>query len=500
MNTRKSLFRTVSGLLALLMTGSALIACGSDADTTKPSESDTADTAAVTEAVTEAGVEYVADSLPDDLNFDGRQFTIYVATFKEFFQGPEESTGDIVDDAVIDRNRAVEERLNIELEYFFDENAQWNTIAGILSKLIMAGDTTYDLYTGQQYGITSLLANGGFVNVYDLEHLDFSKPWWNNRYMDELAIGHDTRFFLIGDYFISAFLNTHVVYFNKTLYGKLHEDPNELYNYVLDGTWTLDKMAQAAKDAYVDMNNDGQTDIGDQLGYVTYLPAASVDPFMYLSDIEFTPRDNEGYLTVNLLDERCVDLTAKIVEYFHQPGSLHQTEPGAANASFVNGKAQFLGINSISAAKAFRDMKDDFSFLPYPKLTEDQEHYNCVVADIVAPGAVPGTSLNLDMAGAVIEALSSETYRTVLPTYYETALKIKYSRDDLTSQIVDIIHEASYTDFLYAYSSSLGGIGAILRDLASKNSTDYMPMVSKKEKSTNKYLDKLITAFEEQNN
>ena len=148
MNTRKSLFRTVSGLLALLMTGSALLACGSDADTTKPTESDTADTAAVTEAVTEAGVEYVADSLPDDLNFDGRQFTIYVATFKEFFQGPEESTGDIVDDAVIDRNRAVEERLNIELEYFFDENAQWNTIAGILSKLIMAGDTTYDLYTG----------------------------------------------------------------------------------------------------------------------------------------------------------------------------------------------------------------------------------------------------------------------------------------------------------------------------------------------------------------
>ena len=497
MNTRKSMIRTVSGLLALLMAGTTLIACGSD--TGDPAVTTSADTAAVTEAVTEAGIEYVADSLPDNLDYNGRQFTMYVASFKEFFEGPEESTGDIVDDAVIDRNRAVEERLNIKLEYFFDENAQWDTIAGILSKLIMAGDTTYDLYTGQQYGITTLLANGGFVNVYDLEHLDFSKPWWNNRYMDELAIGHDTRFFLVGDFFISAFLNTHVVYFNKTMYGNLHDDPNELYNLVIDGKWTLDKMAQAAKDAYVDLNNNGQTDIEDQLGYVTYKPAASVDPFMYLSDIEFTPRDNEGYLTVNLLDERCVDLTTKIVEYFHQPGSLYETESGAANASFVNGKAQFLGINSISAAKAFRNMEDDFSFLPYPKLTEDQEHYNCVVADIVGPGAVPGTSLNLDMVGAVIEALSSETYRTVLPTYYETALKIKYSRDDQTSQIVDIIHNASYTDFLYAYSSSLNSIGVIMRELVAGNSTDYMSKVSKKQRSVDKCLNKIITTFEEQN-
>ena len=113
MNTRKSMIRTVSGLLALLMAGTTLIACGSD--TGDPAVTTSADTAAVTEAVTEAGIEYVADSLPDNLDYNGRQFTMYVASFKEFFEGPEESTGDIVDDAVIDRNRAVEERLNIKL-------------------------------------------------------------------------------------------------------------------------------------------------------------------------------------------------------------------------------------------------------------------------------------------------------------------------------------------------------------------------------------------------
>lgn len=496
MNKKNSVFRIASGLLALLMTASAAVSCGSD--TGSPAET-AADTAAVTEAVTDNGKEFVNDSLPADLDFGSRQFTVYVASFKEFFQGPEESTGDVVDDAVIDRNRAVEERLNIELEYFFDENANWDTIAGILSKYIMAGDTTYDLYTGQQYGITTLLANGGFVNCYDLEHIDFTKPWWNNRYMDELAIGNNTRYFLVGDFFVTALLRTHVVFFNKTMYGNLHEDANELYDLVLNGTWTLDKMAQVAKDAYVDLNNNGQTDLEDQLGYVTYKPASSVDPFMYLSDIEYTPRDAEGNLTISLYDERNVDLATKIVEYFYQPGSLFNTESADPTNSFKNGKAQFLGINTLSAAKGLRDMKDDFSFLPYPKLTEDQEHYNCVVADIVCPGAIPGTSLNLDMAGAVIEALSSESYRTVLPTYYETALKVKYSRDDQTSQIIDIIHDSSYTDFIYAYSSSLNNIGVIMRNLVAEHSTDYMSKVSKNEKTVMKKLDKLIATFEEQN-
>ena len=98
-----------------------------------------------------------------------------------------------------------------------------------------------------------------------------------------------------------------------------------------------------------------------------------------------------------------------------------------------------------------------------------------------------------------MEALCAETSRTLLPTYYETALKIKYSRDDLTSQIIDVVHDASYTDFMYAYSSSLSGIGVIMRELVSGNSTDYMSKVSKKQKAVDKALDKLITTFEEQN-
>ena len=68
MNKRNAFLRTASGLLALLMTGSVLFSCGSD-DKASTDATGKADTAATSEAVTEDGIEYVADSLPDNLDF-----------------------------------------------------------------------------------------------------------------------------------------------------------------------------------------------------------------------------------------------------------------------------------------------------------------------------------------------------------------------------------------------------------------------------------------------
>ena len=494
--------RSAALLLSLLTVGGVMISCGDSADSgteTASAAQTTADTqtAAVTEEVNPyASVE---DSLPDDLDFGGRDFTVFVTGADvKIMPGEEGITGDVVDDAVIFRNMEVEDRLNINLNYIVDDNANVSTITGILTKHLMSADPTYDLYTGQQYGITAMLANGGLVNCYELEHFDFSKPWWNERYMDELAIGYNTRYFLVSDYFLSVLMNTHVVFFNKTLYGQNYDNANQLYEWTLDGTWTLDKMAEIAKSMYTDLNNDGKSDIGDQLGYITYLPASSVDPFIYLSDIEFTPRDSENQIILNLTDERAVDLTRDVVSYFHQPGSYYDIKSGEDyEGAFKEGRVMFLGINTLRRAADYRDMKQDFGLLPYPKYEESQENYNCLVADVATLGAVSSASLNLDMAGAVIEALSAESYRQVIPAYYDTALKVKYSRDDYSSQIIDLVREASYTDFLYAYSASLNGIGVMMRQLVERNSTDYMSLVEKQTKSVTRSLEKLVKAYEE---
>ena len=89
------------------------------------------------------------------------------------------------------------------------------------------------------------------------------------------------------------------------------------------------------------------------------------------------------------------------------------------------------------------------------------------------------------------------SYYEVTPIYYETALKTKYTRDDLSSQIIDIIHDSAMTDLAYVYQESLNGAGMIMRTLAANKTKDYASYAAKRVKANTKALEKFITNFEE---
>ena len=175
---KKQMIRCASFMLAALMAVPSFASCGGDT-------SAATDTQAATEAQTEVETldpndrSLTKDSLPDGLDFGGRTFGVYCASTKrneEFFAGLGEETGEVVEDAVYRRNQTVQERLNFVFQsdsYDFG----WNQIGGEVQKLVMAGDSTYDLFLGAQAGVTQLVTENVFINAYDIEYLDFSQPW-----------------------------------------------------------------------------------------------------------------------------------------------------------------------------------------------------------------------------------------------------------------------------------------------------------------------------------
>ena len=113
---------------------------------------------------------------------------------------------------------------------------------------------------------------------------------------------------------------------------------------------------------------------------------------------------------------------------------------------------------------------------------------------------IPVTCVNAEMAAAVLEALNAQTYRTLVPAWYEVSLKLKYSRDLISSDIIDLIHDSIYTDFLFAYSPMLSQMGQVMRDLVTNNSTDYMSNVAKRDKVSQKMLQNLYKDLEKNRN
>ncbi len=459
--------KTLSALLALLTVGSMLVSCsggGDDVSTTTASDGNSNDTVETTTR------DPNADDLPDDLNFDGKTITFYsYPESKSWYIGHDEDTGDIVDAAVIERTDAVDNRLNINLDLIEGDG---DDLIPTMTNIVLSGDTTYDMFIYRQWSMAPLMSESYFINANELDYIDFDKPYWNLSYMDEVTLNEDKHYFLMGDYFVDSLLQLRVSFYNKSMYGDRYGDPNGLYEIVLDGDWTIDYMTQLISDAYEDLNNNDKTDEEDRLGQVCWALAGTVDPFVYGTDIEFSKRTADGGIELTMMSEEAVTLAEKLNALFNQTGNLVVSSNEHINI-FKNGNTQFLAFAKFTDATSLRDMESDFGFLPHPKFDEEQDEYRSLIHDSCCVGAIPITAPNTDIIGAVLEALNYETSKTVTPTWYETALKVKYTRDDISSQMIDLIHDSATTHFIYAYNYSLNGIGLIYRNLVKANSNDF---------------------------
>lgn len=105
--------RLLSFILAALMTATA---CGSAGQTGK--ETDPSGTTSQEETtVGETGRAQAKDALPDK-KYNGAEFTILYRDEWSYEFFAEEENGDIINDAVLKRNRAVEDRFDVKLNLY----------------------------------------------------------------------------------------------------------------------------------------------------------------------------------------------------------------------------------------------------------------------------------------------------------------------------------------------------------------------------------------------
>ena len=71
----------------------------------------------------------------------------------------------------------------------------------------------------------------------------------------------------------------------------------------------------------------------------------------------------------------------------------------------------------------------------------------------------------VQMLGAVLEAMALESYKSVVPTYYEVALKGRYLEDSDSWRMLDMIYENVKVDAGVLYTKNLGSIHQTPRDM-----------------------------------
>jgi len=451
------------------------------------------------EETTEAGRESIPDNVPSGLKFEGKTFTIL--SREEFMfgyeMGVEEETGDIVNDAIFRRNRSVEERFGITIDVIkipgiWGQEAAFNNT---VKNSVKAGDNLYDLIAGYAYFITPLATEGIFLNWAKVPYIDYHAPWWGLDLVNATTID-GKLYFITGDLSLSFISNLTCLFFNR----RIQKDYNvvNLYQLVLSGEWTYDKMFEICMEVYRDVNGDGVKNEGDIFG-AALAHGNTCEAIFTSQDQQITQIGDDGYPYFVLNSPRTIKIVENMMTLFYNNRgtySFPESTEYPERAIFKNGESLFMN-GYINTAEELRDMDDDFGVVPYPKFDEAQEKYRSRSQDAFSFFSVPATCSEFEFAGAVTEALAAESYRFLTPTYYEVAMKIKYSRDDETSQMLDIIRNGVQSDFAYTYSNSMNNIVHIFRELTDKKSTDFVSLYEKKEPALEKSLQKLIDSYQE---
>ena len=178
--------------------------------------------------------------------------------------GEEGLTGESLDDTIYNRNKEVEEALNIT---FVIEKKEWNETNAIIPTVVAAGDNVYDFYTCDLNLLLGHVMSGCDLNVLNIDTLELDQPWWNRQAIDSVSIG-DAVYAFFGDLHTGYFESHNTVAFNKDILTDLGlEDP---YEHVYEGTWTLDVMIEMMKAAKIDMNGDAKWTVEDQYGLSMY--------------------------------------------------------------------------------------------------------------------------------------------------------------------------------------------------------------------------------------
>ena len=497
MKFSKSNVRVTAGALLIALLSTAAVSCSGSGDDSVVTEGASAETTTpVTEAVTEDPA--LKDSLPEaDLGGELFRMTVFGTDINRPQTYVDAQDGNIVNDAVYSKIRTVEERFNTDIVLTEMSYLEENHV-GALEQAILAGEDSTDLAQGHDVNMANAAMEGLFINVLEIPHLDFSKPWWPTATTESMTVAGQ-MYLMCNNIAYNNLAQTRVMYFNKTLMQEL--DFEMPYQMVYDGTWTLDAMREMSAQAYRDLNGNGEIDNADQFGYVSMPYYYGIfEPFR----VEPYRKDENG----SLYYEVYLDRTQKVVEkmydlIFGEGGYLYPSKDSDYQDQVLNlfceDRSLFFYGPLENAAKSFSDANDlSYGILPMPKLDASDDGYYGAAFD--RPFVVPTTAGdNLDHIGLIIEALNAEGYKQVLPAYYEIAMKTRYADQTDDAKMIDIIHDNVIISFTYIHDNYSSVYGKMLWDLFNPNkpSSDVASWCAKNEKVQIKRVEKLMKFFED---
>lgn len=481
----------ISALLLLAILTSITASCGGE----------TPDPMPLTETT---DVETTEQSWLPDADYQGYKFRIL--NFETYFSSyvkidSQEQSGEKLDDAVYTRNRKIEQALNFTIEEVTMPYAKWNAdqiaLMDRVTNSVMAGDDEFDAAYVQPYFKPSILTEGSLVDLKTVSELKLNEIWWDRSVNSSFTI-NDKLFAATGALQFMPLDSVWVLLFNEDKLDSLGlEYP---YQLVRDGKWTLDKFYEYAQKC-TNLNGD-ESFAWNESGNAVYGIAGHTSvpgAMIYSCDYRFVEPDKSGY-KVQLSSEKLFSALDKITKLFDSESGIIRVNNGDGTKSdgyigmFRNGRAAFVTVG-LSAVSEYRDMKDSYGLVPFPKLDEDQENYISQTGVSSQMLGIPATVKDLSRTGTILEALTHESYDSVMPVYYGVRVEQNGLRNEDSIEMLQLVRDNYGLESAQVLGVTSSYISA-LTNMVQNQESNAASLAASNEATVKAKLDDLLKSFE----
>ena len=182
------------------------------------------------------------------------------------------------------------------------------------------------------------------------------------------------------------------------------------------------------------------------------------------------------------------------------PGSMVNTIGGiwlfSKGASGTGGSLfRMAGVYTITQARRVAESDIDIGVLPLPKWDTDQTRYYTAITTNATSLYVPKNAQDLERTGVIIEALSAEARYTTREAFYEQTLKTKYSPEENSARMLDLVSETRVFDIGSLYK--WGNMNSKITDMTTAGNSNWASSYKSLQRVAERALQNSIRVFTE---
>jgi len=426
---------------------------------------------------------YEDDDLPKDKKWDDE---IYLFTWSDQLYWEFEATtetGDTVRDEVYRRKVRLQDDYGITLK-IDSKSGNWDNrtsfIQTVEANQSETGDNAYDI-VGCYFAISGdMTVKGFFEDLSDASlfpYINFKKPWWPDDLLGSAKI-NNAVYAVTGDITPTFIRNMAMCHVNLDLLEKYNSGVN-IYDIVRNKEWTYEKLEELS------LGNSSAT--GAEREYALTLPNNVIYDNIFYS---------AGFLFIDNLEDGSIQLAdlnsdQRYLDFYEYSYRLLNENPDVAiipvnatadtikgtGAGFRAGNAMFNFGSGDDVQASLTTVDFNLGIVPMPMYNtaeyNTQTDYYTVQTFWTTLYSIPTNSDDKAFASFTLEALASDAYRNLTPTWYDTMFKGRFLETVENAEMFDLIHDSIVFDTGRVFGAYIDVFSAFRKAASSMNWMSY---------------------------